>query len=74
MSSFLESLPLPLHGMELRVTSALPFDGTNADGEPLGPVHWFPMYDYILVSRELWDHIKTTVPSSEKAKEQGSGR
>lgn len=61
MSDFFKELPLSLRGgIELRVTSALPFDGTNAEGEPTGPVHWFPMYDYVLVSHELWDQLKAT--------------
>lgn len=55
----MRSLPLELcSGIELRVTDALPFDACNKDGEPIGPVHWFPMYDYVLVSRELWGALK----------------
>lgn len=55
----LNNLPAALcSGIELRVTDALPFDACNKDGEPIGPVHWFPMYDYVLVSRELWEQLK----------------
>lgn len=61
MSDYFKELPLALRDdIELRVTAALPFNGTNAGGEPIGPVHWFPMYDYVLVSRELWDQLKST--------------
>ncbi len=29
-----------------------------ARGESLGPVHWFPMHDYVLVSQKLYDQLK----------------
>lgn len=47
-----------LQGTEVRVTSALPFMARNEEGENLGPVHWFPMYDFIWVSQEFYDKLK----------------
>ncbi len=59
-----DELPLlPPAGFELRVTDALPQKMTLKSGEE-AMVHWFPMYDYVLVSRELWEKLKMEVPTS----------
>lgn len=52
-----------LAGLELVVTQTLPFDATNAAGEPLGKWHWVPMFDKLFVSQECFDWIKENVPS-----------
>jgi hypothetical protein len=55
-------------GMEIRVTNALPFRGTDPEGKDLGPVHWLPMFDFVWVSQELYDQIKASLPMTQDIK------